>query len=402
MNYIASRVSRLGDRGGWLREGAAVRWLSLVGWVVLFGCAKAPPPKPVVQPPKPVAPADAVKGLMASLYEAVQAGDADRLAQAFTEDAMVFGLGPSDTWSSREAVVTYTRQAFLPLGLSGDTLAISESRVAVGLAPGEKSAWLYDLPKVVVGHGRDDHTYLPRLTGHAVKDGTHWRLDALHVSLAVSDALVARPDASRLLLPPAAVPDERGPDADQVVGLARRMVEDMGVKVEHASERPAFVWIGTSPVELFEGGKTFKDLVRPQLPAIKKGGYAWRLEGPLRARLASDGETGWAAGVVVLRIGSGKKAQTLPPFRVLWVFADEDGVWNMVSEHQSLAVKEDLREPADAEQLKAWQGLRQVAAQRAAEAKQAEKPAAEGPGDASSSGGAPREGQDGGAPIEAW
>jgi hypothetical protein len=169
----------------------------------------------------------------------------------------------------------------------------------------------------------------------------------------------------------------------------------MGVKVEHASERPGFVLVGTSPVELFEGGATFKALVRPQLGAIKKGGYTWKLEGPIRVRLAPDHRTGWAAGVLVLRIGSGKKAQVLPPFRALWVFAEEGGVWNMVSEHQSLAVKEDLREPADAEQIKAWQAMRDVAAKRVkAYGKK---------GDGNKEDGKKRDGQkDDGAAIDAW
>lgn len=338
--------------------------MGLVAVAVLSSCAKAPPPKKVVEAPRPVDPQEAVKALVADVYEALQAGDANKFEALFTADAMVFGLGPSDTWNFRDTLIDRARQELLPLGFGGDTLAIASSRTEVGLGNGETSAWFYDLPKVTATHKGEDSEWLPRITGHAVKDGNRWRVDALHVSLAVSDALLSKPDANRLLLPPAPVADERGADTEQVVGLTRRLVEDMGVKVDHASERPGFVLVGTSPVELFEGGKTFKDLVRPQLSAIKKGGYAWKLDGPIRVRLAPDHQTGWAAGVLVLRIGTGKKAQVLPPFRALWVFANEDGVWNMVSEHQSLAVKEDLREPADAEQLKSWQAMRDVAAKR--------------------------------------
>ncbi|MEW5740711.1 MAG: nuclear transport factor 2 family protein [Myxococcota bacterium] len=367
-----------------------MRRLGVVLLLGLCGCAKPPPKK--VEAPKAVDPQEAVKKLMADVYAAVQAGEADKLEEHFTADAMVFGLGPSDTFNFRDTLIDRARQELLPLGLGGDKLEISDSRVTVGLGKGETSAWLYDLPKVTATHKGEDSTWLPRITGHAVKDGDRWRLDALHLSLAVSDALLAKPDASRLLLAPTPVTDERGPDADQLVGLTRRLVEDMGVKVDRASERPGFVLVGTSPVELFEGGKAFKDLVRPQLSAIKKGGYTWKLEGPLRVRLAPDHQSGWAAGVLVMRIGGGKKAQTYPPFRALWLFADEGGVWNLVSEHQSLAVKVDLREPADQEQLKAWKALREAAEKRAAsEAKKPppDKPRAKGKENVA-------------APIEAW
>lgn len=372
-----------------------MRWVGLIAVAVLSSCAKAPPPRTVVEAPKRVDPQEAVKALVEEVYEALQAGEADTFERLFMADAMVFGLGPSDTWNFRDTLIERARQELLPLGLGGDTLAIASSRTEVGLGDGETSAWFYDLPKVTVTHKGEDSTWLPRITGHALKDGNRWRIDALHVSLAVSDSLLSKPDANRLLLPPAPVADERGADTEQLVGLTRRMVEDMGVKVEHASERPGFVLVGTSPVELFEGGATFKALVRPQLGAIKKGGYTWKLEGPIRVRLAPDHRTGWAAGVLVLRIGSGKKAQVLPPFRALWVFAEEGGVWNMVSEHQSLAVKEDLREPADAEQIKAWQAMRDVAAKRVkAYGKK---------GDGNKEDGKKRDGQkDDGAAIDAW
>lgn len=370
-----------------------MRWLGLASVVLLGACAKAPPKK-VVEAPKPVDPQDAVKQLLADVYEAVQAGDADRLERLFTGDAMVFGLGPSDTFSFRDTLIERARQELLPLGLGGDTLAISHSRVEVGLASGETSAWLYDVPRVTVTHKGDDSVWLPRLTAHAIKDGNRWRVDALHLSVGVSDALLTKPDANRLLLPPAPVADERGADSDELLGLTRRLVGDMAVKVDRASERPGFVVVGTSPVELIEGGETFKGMVRPQLSVIKKAGYAWKLEGPLRVRLAPDHQSGWAAGVLVMRVGSGKKAQAMPPFRALWIYANEGGVWNLVSEHQSLAVKEDLREPADKAQLEAWQSFRALAEKRAAQAKPA-VPKKDEPKK-----GAPK--KDESPPIDAW
>jgi hypothetical protein len=78
------------------------------------------------------------------------------------------------------------------------------------------------------------------------------------------------------------------------------------------------------------------------------------------------------------------------------VFAEEQGVWNLVSEHQSLAVKEDLREAAGDEELAAWQGLRDVASKRAAEAKRP-PPTKDAPPKRES-----ESKEDGAAPIDAW
>jgi hypothetical protein len=124
----------------------------------------------------------------------------------------------------------------------------------------------------------------------------------------------------------------------------------------HPASRTA-VACSTGPSEVFENGKRFKELLKPQLAALKKSVFSYRVEGPVRARLSRGGRTGWVAANVVLRQGSGKRAVTAPPFRVLWVFAEEGGLWNLVSEHQSLALKDDLREPASDEELKAFEAL---------------------------------------------
>jgi hypothetical protein len=72
---------------------------------------------------------------------------------------------------------------------------------------------------------------------------------------------------------------------------------------------------------------------------------------------------------VVQRQGTGKKLQVFPAFRFLWTLVEEDGVWNISSEHQSLAVKEDLRDSATEEQLTTWRATREIAAKTAAKSK---------------------------------
>lgn len=340
--------------------------------VALLGCPK-PPPKVVEV--KVVDPFEAASAVLPRLYAGAAAGDADQLEPLFTADALVFGLGPSDTWQGGTLVGERIRQALLPIGLSGDTLKVEASRPVIALAPGEQSAWAFDLPKVTTTHKGQEAVWLPRVTLHLQREGDAWRIDALHLSLPVADQLVFAPDASKKLLAPADVSNDRGgPDADQLVGLVRRALDDYGVKLDRTCERAEYVQVGTSAAEVLIGGKSFKELLKPQLGAIKRT-YSWKLEGNLRVKVAPGGKSGWAAGLVVQRQGTGKKQQTLPTFRVLWTLVEEGGVWNISSEHQSLAVKEDLREAANDEQLKTWQATREIAEKTAAKSRPTPAPA---------------------------
>jgi ketosteroid isomerase-like protein len=327
---------------------------------LLLTCSHPPAPKPTValEAPPPRTPAQLVQGRLGALYGALEAGDADRVAPLLTNDAMVFGLGPSDTSARRDRFLVRLAQQLLPLGL-GDSLQIAGSRPVVGLGPGARSAWVFDFPRVTVTHKGTASEWLPRLTAHLVLEDEAWKIDALHVSLGIDDEVVFAPDAAKKLLPPNDVLAERGPESEELVGLTRRLLEDFEVKIDRTTERDEFVQIGTSSAEVFEQGPAFKALVRPQLPAIRKGGYQWKIDGGLRVHRAPDGKTGWAAANVVLRIGVGtKKQQTLPAFRTLWIYVNEHDRWNLASEHQSLAVKEDLLSPATSEQRKAWRDRR--------------------------------------------
>lgn len=324
--------------------------------LALCACVTAPEKKK--EAPKVVDPVEAVQTVFSDAYAALKEGDPDRLTPLFTEDALVFGFGPSDTWTGA-MVGDRIRQSMLPIGLSGDAVRVDDSRVVVGL-DGDDAAWAFDLPKVTTTHKAEDQKWLPRITAHLVKKNEAWRIDALHVSLGVPDALVFAPDAARKLLPPTDVPNQRPTDADQIVGLVKRALDDYGVKVERTSERPEFVQLGTSPAEVFIGGKAFKDLIKPQLGAIKKAGYTWKLDGNLAVKISPGNKSGWAAAVVVQRQGSGKKMQTFPAFRFLWTVSEEGGVWNITSEHQSLAVREEQRDAANDEALKTWKTAREI------------------------------------------
>lgn len=331
-----------------------LREVTLLVALVLCGCPKAPPPKKVAPPPPPDPKAE-VRELVKTVYSTLETGDPDPIKTLIAPDVMAYGLGPSDTFAQRDPLINFARQELLSISLESEVLRIRSGRVDVGLALGEQSAWFWDLPRVEYEKKGKTTTWLARVTGHAVKLDGQWSIDAVHVSLGVPDEKIYAPDAAKKYLPPADVLAERGKDSDELVGLARRILDDVVVKVDRTSERSEVVLLGTGPGELFEGGKAFKDLVKPKLNEIKKAVFSYKVDGPVRSRLAPGQGTGWVAANVVLRLGAGKKQQVLPPFRVLWVFAEEKGLWNLVSEHQSLALKQEMRSTADDDAIKAFE-----------------------------------------------
>jgi hypothetical protein len=59
--------------------------------------------------------------------------------------------------------------------------------IVVGLADGDGAAWAFDAPRVTVVHEGTTEVWLPRLTAHLVHRGARWEIDALHLSLPLSD-----------------------------------------------------------------------------------------------------------------------------------------------------------------------------------------------------------------------
>lgn len=328
----------------------ALRRATFALLAIVLGCPRAPPRR--VDPTPPPDPRAQVRELVKAVYSVLERGSPDPLAPFIAPDVMAFGFAPSDTFAARDPMLSVLRHQLLPISLGSAVLRVRSGRIDVGIAADERSGWFWDLPRVELERAGTTTTWLPRITGHAVVREGAWVVDAVHVSLAVPDERIFAPDAARNYLPPADVLAERGKDSDALVGLARRLLDDVGVKVDRTSDRVEVVLLGTGPLEVFEGGKAFKDLVRPKLSEIKKSVFSYKVDGAIRSRLSPTGGSGWVAANVVLRLGAGKKQQVLPPFRVLWVFTEEGGLWNLASEHQSLALKEELRQPADAETVR--------------------------------------------------
>lgn len=322
--------------------------LSYSGVVVLLlaSCAK-PSPTSVRYNPL-FDPRDDVRALLVSAYDALEAHDAERLAGVLTADAMMFGLGPSDTYQFREPAIEALRQAWAD---GQSDLRLTPGRMPVGLAVGARSAWVWDFPRGEVGWS----VYLPRITAHAIHDGERWRFDALHVSLGVPDTALYAHDATKKFVAPADVAPEHSHESDPLIEVTRRILGDLAFKVARTSEGADVVLLGTDPLEVFEGGQAFKAMVKPRLSEIQKAVFEYRVEGPFRARMAPDGRTGWVAANVVLRVGSGRKAQTLPTFRTLWCYEKDaqTAEWKLVLEHQSVALRDEQRERASPEHIKA-------------------------------------------------
>jgi hypothetical protein len=312
--------------------------------LALLACARPPPRKKVVldEPPDPTS---KLKKLLKDVYSALEQQEPDRIEQFLTPDVVAFGLGPSDFYSQAPKLLERLRQEMIPLGLRGDQLKVISSQPRIGLAEGGKSAWLHDLPRFErVREGRASQYWSPRLTAHLIAEGESWKIDALHVSLGYPDSELYAPNSDRRLIPPEDPGVVKGRDSDELVGLTRRMLDDIAVKLERVSDREEVCLLGTDTADAFEGGKAFKELVRPQLAQLKKSNpFVYKIDGGPRSKLAPGGKSGWVAANVALRIGEGKKVRSLTPFRALWIFTEEKGLWNLVSDHQSLGLKPEQR-----------------------------------------------------------
>jgi len=328
--------------------------LPLLFVLALTACAKPPPPKRVLIEDNPPDATGQIKKLLKDSYGAIEALEPERLEPLLAADLVAFGLGPSDFFSQAPAVLEHVRQELVPFGLRGDVLKVIYSKPRIGIAEGGQSAWLHDLPRFErVRQGRPSQYWSPRLTAHLIKGAKDsWQLDVVHLSLGFADTELYAPGSEKKLIPPSDPGAAKGPDSEQLIGLTRRLLEDIAVKVARVSDLDEVALLGTDQTDVFEGGKAFKDLVKPQLAQIKKANtFVYKIDGGPRAKLAPGAKSGWVVATVTLRVGEGKKARTLVPFRALWIYAEEKGVWNLVSDHQSLGLKPEQRTVTKEEDL---------------------------------------------------
>ncbi|MHB8875442.1 MAG: nuclear transport factor 2 family protein [Myxococcaceae bacterium] len=307
-------------------------------------CAPRSARKPVEA--TPADPADPLRKLLARTYSALGRGEVDEVTSAFTQSVVAFGPAPADSLQGREPVTDELRRRLMPLTFGGGRLHVTSSAPKIGLAKGGKSAWLWDLPTVErVKEGKGVLPYKVRLTAHAVEEAGSWAIDAVHLSVGLTDEELFKPGAPKTLGLPRDAAEERGLGTAPLVELLNLVLKDQAAKIERTSDRDEVVLIGTGPAELFEGGKKFKEWGRGMLPQLKKAVVKLKVDGPITARLAPDGETGFIATTLSLTLGAGRKAQTLPPFRSLWVFVKEGDAWSVVEDHESSGVPQSMWTP---------------------------------------------------------
>jgi hypothetical protein len=328
---------------------------ALVLLLLAVSCAKPTTKKEKAPPPEPTDPISRIKKTVANTYDAICTLEPERLDAVVTDQVVGYGFGPVDYVRNKADLIEGARQQLLPFGLHGDTLRVVKSRPRVGLASDEMSAWVWDFPEIEQerGSGKGTRVWLPRVTLHLVYEFRAWRIDGFHISYGFPDADLYAPEAEKTLVAPATLEVDKGPNSDQAVGLARRLLEDITVKVNRVADSDKVLLLGTDPGDVFEGGRAFKDFATPRLAELKKAPFSLKVDGGPVARLAPGGKSAWVLATVQLKLGKGKNEKTLVPFRAFWVFAENGDMLDLVLEHQSLGLKSEQRKPATSDELKA-------------------------------------------------
>ena len=341
-------------------QGARAQLWVLV--LVALSCAAKPEKKEKPRPPpEPTDPISRIKRTVAHSYEAVCTLEPEKLEELVSDQVVGYGFGPVDYIQNRNSLIAEARQQLVPFGLHGDTLRVVKSRPRVGLSSDQMSAWVWDLPQIEQERGGDKGTriWLPRVTMHLVYEFSSWRIDGFHLSFGYPDADLYAPEAERALISPAPLDVNKGPNSDQAVGLARRLIDDITVKVNRVADSDQVLLLGTDPGDVFEGGLAFKNFARPRLAELKKAPFTLKMDGGPVAR--TTGKTAWVLATVQLTLGKGKDLKRLTPFRAFWVFAENGEMLDLVLEHQSLGLKPEQRKPGTADEVKANKVLNEKA-----------------------------------------
>jgi hypothetical protein len=252
-------------------------------------------------------------------------GDVRALAHHAAEGIVAIGTGPDDVFVGREALRAGLDR--IPPAIPGhvDTGTLS---VRAGLSAGGRSGWGWALGALSPRAGARRFF---RLSVATAREQDGWHAVHLHASYGLPNEQVA--DYGRLISPLAPVGDRIHEDA---AGLPPLLKANMGAgRLTVLADRPDVVVIGTDPNEIFEGATAYRETFEPMLPQIEQLEQTMRLEFPggLTSELTPDGETGFVAGNVIANFGD----DSLPAFRMAWVFTRVDGAFRLVCDHHSAA-----------------------------------------------------------------
>ena len=197
-----------------------------------------------------------------------------------------------------------------------------------GLAVGGRSGWGWALAQDVAGPWP---AQVLRASVAVARDHERWRAVHLHVSFGLPNEQLEEYRQRA-----AAAGAVRRRRERRRTDLVRLLKASLGVqRLSLIADRPDVVVIGTDPEEVYEGAATYRAAVEPILAQAKELESVMQCEFPggLRAALTPDRTTGFVAGNVVAAFGE----QSLPPFRLGWVFTRLDDVFRLVCDHHSAA-----------------------------------------------------------------
>ncbi|MGB8383469.1 MAG: nuclear transport factor 2 family protein [Dermatophilaceae bacterium] len=268
---------------------------------------------------------ESLRTAVENLLQAWLRADAGGLADAVADDVVAVGIGPHDLFVGRQAVVEAAHER----AARGQAAQLTQPiTVRHGLAVGGRSGWGWALAQDVAGPWP---AQVLRASVAVARDHGRWRAVHLHVSFGLANEQLE--EYRRVLPPLAPFGDDVSADARDLVRLLKA---SMGVqRLSLIADRPDVVVIGTDPEEVYEGAATYRAAVEPILAQAKELESVMQCEFPggLRAALTPDRTTGFVAGNVVAAFGE----QSLPPFRLGWVFTRLDDDFRLVCDHHSAA-----------------------------------------------------------------
>jgi len=272
-------------------------------------------------------PEAAARALLAAQYKAVEAGDLTTWAEAFAQDALLFGTDAGEVHLGKQEILRSVSQgAEERMRPDVKRTYTSGGGFRVGVAPDGQSAWVADDIVYTVTSSSGTARYTFRMTGLMAREADGWRLLAASYSVPVPDAEAFE----RTWSAPAPLPDAVGPGAEPLAELARA-IEARPMHFAGAfSARPDVLLWGTAPGEEVEGGAAARRFTRE---GDDSGPLRLAVTGGVAAGLAPAGNAGWLAYQGTLGLPAG----TIP-VRVLAVFLKEGEGWRKVQEHVSVPV----------------------------------------------------------------
>lgn len=270
-------------------------------------------------------PAAAARALLDAQYRAVEAGDLTTWAEAFAEDALLFGTDAGEVQLGKQAILrTVAEGAARRMRPEVRRTYTSGGGFKVGVAPSGRAAWVADDIVYTVTSSAGTARHLFRMTGLVAEAEGRWHLLAASYSVPVPDAEAF----SRSWPTPAPLPDAVGPGAEPLAALAAGISARPMHFAGAFSDRPDVLLWGTAPGEEVEGGEEAQRFTRED---DDTGALRVAVRGGVAAGLSPDGTAGWLAYQGTLTLPAGQL-----PVRVLAVFLREEAGWRKVQEHVSV------------------------------------------------------------------